>query len=141
VSDTALTEGGGTAVEVVAGPRISLPAVLLAVVLVAQAIADGVYQGLEIAVSPQVRMFASMAFLVSGVWWFRSYCRRQGAPWLIDMGMFLAMAWMVVVPWYLIRRERWRGLARVGLLALAYLVIWSLGSVVALLTARLAATE
>jgi hypothetical protein len=48
---------------------------------------------------------------------------------VFDMGTFLLWLWVVLVPYYVVRREGWRGVWRVALFVLAYLLAGVVGRV------------
>jgi len=64
---------------------------------------------------------------MSVVVWFWSYSRLHHIGWVLDMGWFLLIACIVVVPYYLLKYEGKRGLRPIGLFGLVYVVAWLLG--------------
>jgi hypothetical protein len=97
-------------------------------------VANGIYTGLDREPPSQVEGLLTAAFFLSLMAWFWSYCADHRLEWLLDMGWFLMVAWPIVVPYYLIKHERRRGLARVGLFLLTYFAAWAVGWAVSLWT-------
>jgi hypothetical protein len=64
---------------------------------------------------------------LSIVGWFWSYSRQHRIAWVLDMGWFVMAAWLVVIPYYLVKHEGRRGLARIGLFLLTYFAAWATG--------------
>lgn len=58
--------------------------------------------------------------------WVQADARRRQCTPCFDFGMFVAMVWIIVVPWYLMRTRGWRGLLLslmfLGLLVTPYLI-------------------
>ena len=52
--------------------------------------------------------------------WLVSQGRARGAAFPLDLGFFILAAWPVVVPAYLWRFERWRGLGKFALVLALY---------------------
>lgn len=53
-------------------------------------------------------------------------CRPHRVTFPLDMGLFLYVAGFLVVPYYLWRAQRWRGVAKVLLMALVWIVTYGL---------------
>lgn len=64
--------------------------------------------------------FALASYWILG-WWFINDSRRHGIKWMdryLDMGMFLYIAWIFVIPYYLFKTRGWRAI---------YLIVFVLG--------------
>ena len=84
--------------------------------------ARGVYSAQEL---PPSARFESLVFLgsVTFLWnWIRQQCEPHGVTFPIDLAWFLAVLWVLLAPYYLWRGERWRGLAKFGMLIGAYVL-------------------
>jgi hypothetical protein len=60
----------------------------------------------------------SLAFYWALSWWFINDSRKQGAPWAdkyMDMGMYLYVAWIFIIPYYLFRTRGWKAIYIIGL--------------------------
>ncbi len=88
---------------------------------------DGLYDGLDRqapeAWAPLSSIFVSMSIVA----WFWEYSRCHRIAWVLDMGWFLLAAWIIIVPYYLLKREGRRGLGRIGLFCLTYAAAWATG--------------
>jgi hypothetical protein len=99
---------------------------LAAAVFVPQVV-EGIYAGIHRPLPPAYGPLATFWLFMSVAAWFWAYSRAQRVSWVMDMGWFLLLAWVFVVPYYVLRREGRRGLIRIGLFVLAYLAAWALG--------------
>ena len=99
--------------------RPSLSFTMLVAAIFVPRIAEGVYSGLGRDVPPALDLLATLWLFMSVAKWFWGYSRAHGVSWPMDMGWFLLLAWFVVVPCYIISRERWKGLRRIALFLLA----------------------
>jgi hypothetical protein len=78
--------------------------------------------------TPDAWPFLSMLSIsMSVLAWFWSYSRYHRIAWVLDMAWFVLYAWMIIVPYYLLKREGRRGLARIGLFCLTYFAAWATG--------------
>jgi hypothetical protein len=87
----------------------------------------GVYAGMGRDLPESFFFLGSFCVSMSVVVWFWSYSRLHHIAWVLDMGWFLLIAWIVVVPYYLLKYEGKRGLRRIGLFGLVYVFAWLLG--------------
>lgn len=73
--------------------------------------------------------FYIAAFYWALGWWFINDSRQNGNVWMdkyLDLGMFLYMGWIFLVPVYFFKTRGWKAIYTIGLL-----LIISLGSYVA----------
>lgn len=54
-------------------------------------------------------------------YWFAQFSRRHRIAWVMDMGLFLFVAWWIVIPYYVLRVRGVRGLWTLGAFGAAYL--------------------
>jgi hypothetical protein len=90
--------------------RLTSPKALLYIFVVLTQLATGSYlaSGLE---PPGFFTFAyGLAFLWIVGWWLRTDSRERGIGWVFDMGLFLYIAWPLVIPYYLFKSRGARGL-------------------------------
>jgi hypothetical protein len=108
----------------------AVPTVLVvASLFLAQAV-DGAYGGLGRPLPPAFAPLTSACVGMSVVAWFHGFSRRQRIPWVVDMGWFLLVAWIIIVPYYLLRAEGKRGVGRIGLFCLTYFAAWATGTAI-----------
>ena len=84
--------------------------------------ARGVYSAQEL---PPSARFESLVFLgsVTFLWnWIRQQCEPHGVRFPMDLAWFMVLLWFLLSPYYLWRGERWRGLAKFGMLIGAYVL-------------------
>jgi len=109
------------------GPPGALPTVLVVGSLFLSNIADGFYGGIGRALPEALPFLTSACVAMSIIAWFWEYSRRERIGWVLDMGGFLFAAWVIVVPYYVLKREGKRGLGRIGLFCLTYFAAWTTG--------------
>ena len=91
-----------------AKPFVTPARVLLVFVFLIQFL-NGLYFQLRIEI-PGVFDTLSRLALVSLIWWWlREDSRRLGITWVIDLGMFLLMAWPVILPYHLFKTRGLKG--------------------------------
>ena len=84
--------------------------------------ARGVYSAQEL---PPSARFESLVFLgsVTFLWnWIRQQCEPHAITFPMDLAWFMVLLWFLLSPYYLWRGERWRGLAKFGMLIGAYVL-------------------
>lgn len=114
----------------VAAPRAPFaelaPLVLFFLLAVLQPAGSVCYTLAGVNVPPDTRALWFLAsWCALWAWWY-AYAARKRLPLILDMGWFLAAAWPVVVPYFVLRNEGWKGLIPIVI----YGGLW-LGSMVA----------
>jgi len=103
---------------------------LAASVLIAQ-VGAGFYDAHNMEVPGPVFAVNYMAILTAVSLWLERDNRQYRVLWVCDIGFFLCLAWMVVIPYYLVKT---RGFTRSGLImfacAAAYVVAYVIGVLV-----------
>ncbi len=87
--------------------KLTTPAAAIFVYTFALQFIDNLYalQGIE---SPAVWGVLSRIVFVWLIWlWLRDDSRKRGIGWVLDLGMFLYLAWMVVLPYHLFKTRGW----------------------------------
>jgi hypothetical protein len=90
-------------------------------------IVDGLYQGLGRELPPSAPFLGTVFMLSSLYAWFWSYSRAQRVPWVMDMGWLLFAAWMIVLPYYILKTEGRKGLGRIGLFCFLNFAAFAVG--------------
>jgi polyferredoxin len=90
--------------------RIASPTILLYLFVVITQIGFGIYYGLQVEPPPALRLIYALALLWIIGWWLRRDSRKQGVPWVYDMGFFLVVAWPFIIPYYLVKSRGAKGL-------------------------------
>jgi|ERR1043166_1236464 hypothetical protein len=90
--------------------RIFSPTVLLYSFVVLTQFAYGVYLGRQMEMPPGFTLIHSATQLWIIGWWLRSDSRERKVVWVYDLGLFLLLAWPFLMPYYLVKTRRARGL-------------------------------
>jgi hypothetical protein len=101
-------------------PKLSAPAALLYLFLVATQFVTGVYLAREAEPPPAFSFLYPLGLLWAVGWWLRDDSRRRGVGWVFDMGLFLYIAWPVLMPYYLLKTRGAKGLLLMLAFGLAY---------------------
>jgi hypothetical protein len=88
---------------------------------------EGLYVGMGRALPDAYPLLAQLFLAVSLTAWFWLYSRRWRVWWAMDMGWFVMSAWILVLPYYILKREGRSGLARLGLFCLVWFAAWATG--------------
>ena len=79
--------------------------------------------------SPVVAIFMYFGPLVTVLWWLRRDAERTGIGAVLDLGLFLWIAWPLVIPWYAFRSRGARGwsllVASTALILSAYITTYA----------------
>jgi hypothetical protein len=90
-------------------------------------IVDGLYQGLGRELPPALPLLGVVCMLSSLYAWFWFYSQSQRVPWPMDMGWLIFAAWMVVIPYYILKTEGRRGWGRIALFCFVYFAAFMAG--------------
>src|SRR5262245_20579669 len=86
---------------------------LLVTALFVQHVIGGFYLGLQRELPDGFPLLSSVFLCLAVVTWFSLYSRKHHIPWVLDMGWFLFAAWVIVIPYYVLKREGRAGLPRI----------------------------
>lgn len=101
-------------------PQIFSPTALLYLYLIAAQVIAGVYLAREAELPPAFSLLYSLGFLWVVGWWLRRDSRALGVVWVFDMGLFLYIAWPVIMPYYLLKTRGAKGFLAILAFAGAY---------------------
>src|ERR687896_328477 len=93
----------------------TLSAICLLVYVFGVQFADTLYLANEMAPPPGFEILSPLGFLWLICWWLESDSRRVGTKWPMDLGMFLYVAWIFIVPYHLFKTRGLR--AFIGILS------------------------
>ena len=93
---------------------------MLYLYLIAVQVVTGVYLAREAKLPPAFSLLYPLGFLWVVGWWLRQDSRGRGVRWVFDMGLFLYIAWPVVMPYYLLKTRGAQGLLAILAFAGAY---------------------
>lgn len=91
-------------------PRLVSPTALLYTYLVLTQIANGIYSASEFEPPPAFTLMYSAGLLWIVGWWLLTDSRKRGIAWVYDIGLFLSIAWPLIMPYYLVKTRRAKGL-------------------------------
>lgn len=101
-------------------PRLSSPTALLYLYLITAQVITGFYSAREAKLPPAFSLLYPLGFLWVVGWWLRRDSKVRGVGWVFDMGLFLYIAWPVVMPYYLLKTRGAKGLLAIVAFAGAY---------------------
>ena len=90
--------------------RALSPTVLLYAFVVFTQFAYGLYIGRQLEAPSAYTLLHWVAQLWIIGWWLRTDSRKRGVHWVYDMGLFLGIAWPLVMPYYLLKTRGGKGL-------------------------------
>ncbi len=92
--------------------------------LLLSGMARGVYSSHEVTPSSRFEVLSVLGFTTFLWYWVKNECGPRGATFPIDFAWFMLLFGLVVAPYYLWRYQRWRGLAKFGILLIAHAVAY-----------------
>jgi hypothetical protein len=81
--------------------QITSPTALLYFFLVVTRIIAGIYTASGTEQPRAYLLLYPLSFLWILGLWLQKDSRKNGAPWVFDMGFFLYQAWLIIMPYYL----------------------------------------
>jgi len=84
--------------------------------------ARGVYSSHGLKPSERFEVLCALGLLTFTWYWLTQQCRPYGASFPLDIALFASALWFLLLPYYLWRYERWRGLFKVAVVASAYVL-------------------
>ena len=89
--------------------QISAPTVLLCAFVIISQVANGLYLSSEIEPPPIFTFLRVLMFLWIIGWWLQRDSRKYNFNWVLDLGLFLYVAWPIIMPYYLLRTRGLKG--------------------------------
>ena len=90
--------------------RVLSPTVLLYSFVLITQFAYGLYLGQQIEAPGLYMLLHRVAQVWILGWWLRRDSGKRGVGWVYDMGLFLWIMWPLLMPYYLIKTRRAKGL-------------------------------
>jgi hypothetical protein len=119
-----MSDPSSSATRILAASAFSLQRALSWILLLGfmfiQAIARGAYASHGVAPSVRFQLLTTLGLLALLWFWFSAQVAKHQPRLMLDMGLMLLLFWFIFVPYYMWHYERWRGLAKVFALCLAY---------------------
>jgi hypothetical protein len=98
-------------------------------------IAHGIYLASEIEPPPAFTLIDTVGLLWIVGWWLLTDSRKRGIAWVYDIGFFLSIAWPFIMPYYLFKTRRAKGLLLIFAFIGAYIGALGVGMALYLLLA------
>jgi len=112
------------------------PILLYVLLVVSMRTAEGLYAGIGREPPAALPWLEQVTVWVT-IWaWFHAFARRHRIPLIMDSGWLLIGAWLVVVPYYLFKIQRWRALVPIGAYVLLMIAASAVGTLVRLAVSR-----
>jgi hypothetical protein len=89
--------------------------------------ADGLYEGLGRPRPDALSVLEQLATWLTVCAWFYAYADRWRIPLIVDFGWLIFGVWMVVVPYFLFKTQRWRALLPIAGYVLLVIAVHGLG--------------
>lgn len=102
----------------------TVPTISLFVYLLLVSFIDSVYAEYSIPAPAAFVFLEPFGFLGLVCWWLDSDSRKRGVSWPLDIGLYLYVAWVVILPYHLIRTRGRKGLLGILLFAAAFVIAW-----------------
>jgi hypothetical protein len=90
--------------------RAASPVALLYSFVILSQFAYGLYLGQQIEVPAAYSLLHWAAQLWIIGWWLRADSRKRGVAGALDLGLFLSLAWPLIMPYYLVKTRGAKGL-------------------------------
>ncbi len=110
-------------------PRI-LSWILLIGFLSIDGIARGIYASQGIGPSPRFQLLAMLCVIALLWFWFFQQMSPYSPGLVMNVGLLFVLFWFLIVPYYMWRYERWRGVLKVASVIGIYIFAWMLSIVV-----------
>jgi len=89
---------------------IASPTAWLYIYLTIVQIVSGFYLAGSIKPPPSFALLYTFGLFWGISWWLLKDSRKRGVGWVLDMGLFLYIAWPLIVPYYLLKTRGVKGL-------------------------------
>ena len=112
--------------------RVLSPTTLLYSFVLITQFGYGIYLGRQLEAPAAYTLLHWVAQLWIIGWWLRSDSRKRHVAWVYDMGLFLCVAWPIVMPYYLLKTRGAKGLMVIAGFIVAYVGATIAGIVLAM---------
>lgn len=113
------------------------PLICLCLFLLFTQIANNFYAAHGVEPSSGFGMFYTLGLLWLGVWWLKNDNKQYKIGLVYDLGLFLYLAWFIVVPYYLFRTRGLKAFITLFSFIGIYLVTYLIGAAIFLVTGKL----
>lgn len=116
--------------------QINPATVFLYVYVVISQVVNGLYQAAGTQPPPILALLVPIGFFWAVAGWLQHDADSRGLRWVLDLGLLLYVAGVILMPYYLIKTRGWRGVAVLLGFAGVYLGSTIVGIVVYVLFGR-----
>jgi hypothetical protein len=90
--------------------QITSPTASIYVFVIITQFVSGIYLASELEPPPIFTLLYALGLLWVIGWWLLRDSRKRGVQWAFDMGLFLYIAWPLIMPYYLLKTRGAKGL-------------------------------
>lgn len=90
--------------------QLTSPTALLYLFVAVAQVSSGFYLSFGNEPPPAYVLLYSFGFLWIMGWWLQQDSCKRSVAWVFDMGLFLYIAWPIILPYYLLKTRGLRGL-------------------------------
>jgi len=101
-------------------PKFAAPTVFLYVYVIVTQVVAGLYEAAELEPNPALVLIGPFGFIWALAGWFQRDIYSRGLRWAIDLGFFLYIGWLIILPYYLFKT---RG-PRAALIILGFALVY-----------------
>ena len=109
---------------------IASPAGLLYLFLLLTQPINGLYDASQVEVPGLYRLLYVLGFIWVIGWWLQQDSRRHGFKWVYDLGLFLYIAWPIILPYYLFKTRGLKALLTILIFLAVYLGAYIIGVII-----------
>jgi len=107
--------------------QITSPTALLCIYLFITQTIAGFYLSRGVELPATYTFLYPLALIWIIGWWLEKDSQRHGVAWVLDMGLFLAIAWPFIMPYYLFKTRGVRALLAIIAFVAIYLLAFVIG--------------
>ena len=110
--------------------RFGSPATLLYIFVIFTQFGHGIYFASGFEPPPAIPFMNTVGLLWLVGWWLLRDSRNRGIAWIYDIGFFLSIAWPFILPYYLLKTRRAKGLLLILAFVGTYIAAFAVGMAV-----------
>jgi hypothetical protein len=115
--------------------RVSIPLICLSIFLLIVHVANGFYFALAVEPFPGFNHLSSFGLIMLIVWWLKEDSKNFGLNWVYDMGLFIYLGWIFILPYYLFKTRGIRAFITIFSFIGIYVGTYLIGEVVSIIIA------